>query len=66
MCYYIKLTTAKNIVYHCHYDPEKDEKLFDRLIDKGWKIDKAEPSSISNHISAIFCDSLRESIQGLL
>jgi hypothetical protein len=64
--YYIKLTTQKKIVYHCHYDPDKDEKLFDKLIDKGVKIDQAEPSRISNHISAIFCESLRESIQGLL
>jgi hypothetical protein len=64
--HHIKLTTAKKIVYYCHYDPDKDEKLFDKLIDKGLKIDQAEPSVISNHISAIFCESLRESIQRLL
>jgi hypothetical protein len=63
--YYIKLITKNNIVYRCHYDPDKDAKLFDRLIDNGYKIKKVNPSSISNHISLIFCDSIRESIQGL-
>jgi hypothetical protein len=64
--HYIKVVTSKKIVYLCHYDPDKDGALFDKLIDKGYKIEKQEKTLNSNHISAIFCESLRESIQGLL
>lgn len=57
--HYIKVITNSLVSYLCHYDSDKDAPLLDKLIDKGYKLEKAEPSDSSNHISAMFSDTIR-------
>ena len=64
--HYIKITSSKNIVYLAHFDPEMDQKYVDILLDKGHRIEPVAQSNNSNHISLMFSESIRESVQRLL